>query len=245
MITRLFTYRQLAARLWTIVTAITSLSNISYGQSVTNQSNLFIPAGLELHLDGDFVNEGFVQNQGSFFISGNWKNTNVYQGLGRVALYGNDDQTFFNNKNAVYHFEINGAGEKFISGTLPISNRLDLTLGLVNVSDADTLLIANGATIGGGSTASFVNGALTHQGTGYKFFPIGVSGGYYPVELLNVTGINPTIEVEVFENTQRLNVPQSVTVFSNKYWQRKTISGTFLGSPLSIGYNIPDDYTNR
>ncbi|HMG88889.1 MAG TPA: gliding motility-associated C-terminal domain-containing protein [Chryseolinea sp.] len=214
-------------------------------QTLTNQTNFFIPAGLELHLDGDFVNEGFIQNQGSFFISGNWKNTNVYQGTGRVTLNGDLDQTFFNSKNAVYHLEINGGGEKFISDRLPISSRLDLTLGIVNVSDVDTLLIANGASITGGSTSSFVNGALTHQGVGYKFFPIGINGGYYPLELLNASGINPTIEVEVFESAQPLAVPQSVTVFSNKYWQRKTISGTFLGSPLSIGYTIPDNYTNR
>jgi hypothetical protein len=228
-----------------ITLSVVLAPSFASAQSITNQTNLFIPQGLELHLDGDFVNEGFIQNQGSFFLSGNWKNTNVYQGTGRVTLYGDLDQTFFNNKNAVYHLEINGAGEKFISDRLPVSNRLDLNLGIVNVSDADTLVIANGASINGGSTESHVNGALTHQGTGYKFFPIGINGGYYPLELLNVNGINPTIEVEVFENAQPLAVPSSVTVFSNKYWQRKTINGTFVGSPLSIGYPISDDYTNR
>ena len=152
-------------------------SSVVWAQSITNQTNLFIPQGLELHLDGDFVNEGFIQNQGSFFISGNWKNTNVYQGTGRITLNGDLDQTIFNNKNAVYHLEINGTGEKFIADRLPVSNRLDLTLGIVNVSDVDTLLIANGASINGGSTESHVNGALTHQGTGYKFFPIGINGG--------------------------------------------------------------------
>jgi hypothetical protein len=228
-----------------IIIGCIALAQYVHGQGLTNQSNLFIPVGLELHLDGNFVNEGFIQNQGSFFVSGNWKNTNVYQGTGRVTLNGDVDQTIFNNKNAVYHLEINGRGQKFISDKLPISNRLDLNIGIVNVSDVDTLLITNGATVGGGSIASFVNGALTHQGTGYKFFPIGVNGGYFPLELLNASGINPTVEVEVFESIQGLTVPQSVTVFSSKYWQRKTISGTFLGSPLSIGYTIPDDYTNR
>jgi hypothetical protein len=238
---------QASCRLLSFMFSMTGLlsMNSSIGQSLTNQSNIFIPAGLEFHLDGDFVNEGFIQNQGSFFLTGNWKNTNVYQGTGRVTLNGDLDQTFFNNKNAVYHLEINGAGEKFISDRLPVSNRLDLILGIVNVSDMDTLLIANGASITGGSTESHVNGALTHQGTGYKFFPIGINGAYYPLELLNVNGINPTIEVEVFENAQPLTLPSNVTVFSNKYWQRKTINGTFLGSPLSIGYPIPDDYTNR
>jgi hypothetical protein len=235
-------YRNLASR---FLSVILLLSNFCYGQSITNQTNLFIPAGLELHLDGDFVNEGFVQNQGSFFVSGDWQNTNVYQGIGRLILNGDLEQRLFNNRNAIYQFEINGPGEKFISGTLPISNRLDLLLGIVTVSDADTLLVSNGATIGGGSTESHINGALTHQGSGYKLFPVGVSGKYYPLEMLNVTGINPTIEVEVFENTQRLNFPASVDQFSDTYWQRKTIGGTFVGSPITIGYTIPDDYTNR
>jgi hypothetical protein len=228
-----------------VISAFVGLSPYVHGQGLTNQTNIFIPQGIEFHLDGDFTNDGFIQNQGSFFITGNWKNTNVYQGMGRVTLNGDLDQTIYNNKNAVYHFEINGTGRKFVSDRLPVSNRLDLTLGIVNVSDVDTLLIANGASINGGSASSHVNGALTHQGTGYKFFPIGINGGYFPVELLNVSGINPVTEVEVFENIQRQTVPQSVTVFSNKYWQRKTISGTFLGSPLSIGYPIPDQYTNR
>ena len=98
-----------------------------WAQSITNQTNLFIPQGLELHLDGDFVNEGFIQNQGSFFITGNWKNTNVYQGTGPLLLM-ETRPNIFNNKNAVYHLEIDGTGLKFITDRLPVSNRLDLTL---------------------------------------------------------------------------------------------------------------------
>ncbi len=80
---------------WSFSSVVLGLSPYVHAQTITNQTNLFIPQGIELHLDGDFVNEGFIQNQGSFFISGNWKNTNVYQGTGRVTLYGDLDQTIF------------------------------------------------------------------------------------------------------------------------------------------------------
>jgi hypothetical protein len=203
-------------------------------QSLTNQTNLFIPQGLELHIDGDFVNEGFVQNNGSLFVSGSWNNTNVYQGLGMVTLNGAQDQKFFNNKNSIYDFVIDGAGQKYISGLVPVSNRLQLTLGIVNISDLDTLRVDNGATVDGGSPISYIDGALTHDGTGYKFFPIGKNGGYYPVELLNVTGIQPVTEMEVFELANRPNLPTGVALFSQTYWQRKNISGTFI-NPCQSG----------
>jgi hypothetical protein len=221
------------------------ISQYVHGQTLINQTNFFIPAGLEVHLDGDFVNEGFIQNQGSFFVTGNWKNTNVYQGTGSVVLNGDLEQRFFNNKNAVFHFVVDGSGPKYINDKLPVTNRLDLVLGVVNVTDADTLLLADGATVNGGSTESYIEGALTHDGTGYKFFPIGKNGRYYPVEMLNITGIKPVTEMEVFENTSPLSVPSPITLYSTTYWQRKNISGTFISSPVSLGYPVPADYTNR
>jgi len=232
---------------WLFLSLLTLMlvGSSSSAQSLTNQTNFFIPQGLELHVDGDFVNEGFIQNNGSFFISGNWRNTNVYQGLGTVILDGTLDQKFFNNKNSVYNLVIDGTGAKYINDLLPVSNRLELTSGIVNISDLDTLIIASNGTIGGGSTVSYIDGALTHVGTGYKFFPLGKNGGYYPVELLNVTGIQPVTEMEVFEIASRLTLPAGVTLFSQTYWQRKNIRGTFISSPLSIGYTIPQDYTNR
>lgn len=214
-------------------------------QILTNATNIFIPEGLEVHLDGDFVSDGFIQNQGSFFVSGNWSNSNVYQGIGKVILNGELPQNFFNNKNAVHHLVVNGAGPKNIQDKLPISNRLDLFLGVVNLTDSDTLLLGQNATVGGGSLESHVDGAFTYEGTGFKFFPIGKNGSYYPVEMLNLSGINPVTELEVFDNLPALDLPSSITRYSKIYWQRKSISGTFINSPVSLGYQIPDDYTNR
>lgn len=50
-----------------LLTGCLSLAPRVNGQGLTNQTNIFIPGGLDVYLDGDFVNEGFIQNQGNFF----------------------------------------------------------------------------------------------------------------------------------------------------------------------------------
>lgn len=231
-------------RFVTLPALLVMLFNISHGQLI-NSTNLYVPAGLELHVDGGFSNVGFTQNQGNIFVSGDWRNTNVYQGLGIVTLNGLQSQDLWNNKNAVHHLVINGEGRKNIINTLPVTSRFDLLSGIVHVSDDDTLLLANGITVGGGSSISYVDGALTHTGTGFKYFPIGKNGGFYPVELLNITGINPITELEAYENLPAVNAPSAITLYNSVYWERKTIRGTFTSSPLALGTQIEDNRTNR
>lgn len=217
----------------------------SVAQDIINQTNLYVPTGLELHVDGDFANEGFVQNQGNFFVSGNWKNANVYQGVGTIILNGTGAQSFFSNKNPVDHLVIDGTGPIRINDLLPITSQLDLLNGIVVVTDADTLSMAQGASVSGGSPESHVDGEFTYAGTGYKFFPIGKNGNYNPVEMLDITGINPVTSVEVFENLPAIQSPPLITLYQKIYWERKTIAGTFTNSPIAIGFQIPDNYTNR
>ncbi len=220
-------------------------SHKAYGQGLINQTNLYIPQDIDLHLDGDFQNDGFVQNQGNFSLTGNWRNNNVYQGLGRINLLGSREQNFFNNKNDVSTLVINGFGPKRIQDKLLITKILQLTLGIVTVADKDTLRIANGALITEASSQSYVEGAITHEGTGYKFYPVGKKGVYHPVEFLDQTGVNPVLEVEVFDEVPKLSLPASGSLFSTVYWQRKTIEGSFINSSVSLGHSIPDNYTDR
>jgi hypothetical protein len=230
--------------LFVFLTSLCGIGN-AYAQQVINNTNLFVGEDVEIHIDGDVTNSGFMQNQGSLFVTGNWRNTNVYQGLGIITLNGLQNQDLWNNKNAVHHLVINGEGRKNVINTLPITSRFDLLSGIVYVSDDDTLLLANGITVGGGSPISYVDGALTHTGTGFKYFPIGKNGGFYPVELTNITGINPITELEAQENLPSIDAPPAITLYNSIYWQRKTIRGTFTSSPLVLGTQIEDDRTNR
>lgn len=229
--------------LWLI--AYVGLSFGAGAQGLINQTTLYIPDNLSVHIDGDLGNGGFLQNQGTLYLTGNWRNANVYQGLGKVVMEGNGPQTIFNNKNDLYHFTINSTGPVFIEDKLPVTSQLDLLSGLVTVGDDDTLLLATNATVNGASLQSYVDGAFTVTGSGYKFFPVGKNGLYHPVELLDITGINPITELELLENLPEINAPSAIKLYRTVYWNRKTIRGTYAGSPVSIAYQIPDGHTNR
>jgi hypothetical protein len=177
------------ARVWLVLMATLLCPGI-YAQDFSNQTNIFIPEGMEVHLD-NVHNSGFIQNQGTLRVRGDWQNNHVYQGLGILWLTGNTEQIVFNNHNAVANLVIDGGSVKTVRGTLPVSSTIDFLHGIVQVQDTDTLYIMPNATVAGGSSVSYVNGPLVSAGTGYKFFPIGSGSGYYPVEMLDISGIQP------------------------------------------------------
>src|SRR5690349_16628125 len=73
---------------------------------VHNASNVHVGSGVEIHIDGTVSNSGFVQNQGELLVTGDWLNTNVYQGLGRITLLGSTLQRVKNNTNNIYALRI-------------------------------------------------------------------------------------------------------------------------------------------
>jgi hypothetical protein len=213
----------------------------AYAQVIHNSANLYLGSDVEVHVDGSFSNSGFVQNQGDLYVSGDWTNTNVYQGLGRLTLDGTTTQRLSNNANSIYALRINSGGSVEWNDKLVVDKRLELLNGIVRIANPYSLTLAATATVAGGSTSSFVEGPLITRGTGYKFMPVGKAGGYYPVELLNVSGIDPVVQVEVFDQTPALRLDGYGRVMSSVYWKQSTLSGTYLGSPVSLGYDLPTD----
>jgi len=233
------TYRTIQG--WLVLIAML-LCAVGHTQDLSNQTSIFIPEDMEVHL-GSVSSSGFIQNQGTLRVSGDWQNTHVYQGLGKLWLTG-DDQLIFNNRNAVAELVIDGGGVKMVRGTLPVSGRINFLNGLADVQEADTLYLAQNAVVSGGSSISYVQGPLTVEGTGYKFFPIGSGGGYYPVELLDVSGIQPVIELRVVTGVPDMKLPTGASVYSKVYWARKTVSGTFGHSPVVLTYPVEDGYAD-
>jgi hypothetical protein len=229
---------------WLVFGTLLLCACILQAQDLSNQTSIFIPEGMELHL-GSVDNSGFIQNQGTLRVRGDWQNNNVYQGVGTLWLTGETGQSVFNNRNAVTNLVVDGGGVKTIRGTLPVTGACELLHGLVQVEDNDTLYLMPNAVVSGGSALSYVDGPLISAGTGYKFFPIGSNGRYFPVELLNVSGIQPVNELRVTEGVPALKLPAGSSAYSDVYWSRKTISGVFNRSPVALTYPIDDGYTNR
>ena len=206
-------------------------------QDVTTSTNIFITDGLLVSVDGSIRSSGFILNNGSIMLSGDWLNTAVYQGLGTVILNGSDQQ-IQNNSQSINALTLAGGGIKTLNGLLTIDLLLTFNEGILKISDEDSLKILYTGAIAGGSSLSYVDGALIVHGIGYKFFPVGKNGKYHPVELLDVTGIFPGIEIEVQENLPAIQVSVPSTPIPDIYWTRKIVRGSYEGSPITVQYNV-------
>jgi len=206
-------------------------------QNINNGTNLFVADGVNVYTGGHLINTGFFQNNGGFSLSGDWSNLSIYQGTGSVSLKGGN-QLFSNLAQPVAHLIIDGEGVKSIPGKLVITNEVDFRIGVVLINDSDTLMMGPNCIVKNGSELSYVDGALTSQGGGYKFYPIGIKGKYFPIELLDIRGFEPIIEVEAGENLPAVTTSIPVAIKQDVYWTRKTISGTFENSPITLGINL-------
>ena len=204
-------------------------------QGVFNETGLFIN-GVDVFVDGAISNGGEIQNDGLIVLSGDWKSEGKYGGAGILKVNGSAPQRISHYGQSVSSVVIAGWGTKYIKGELNISSSLTLENGIVEVSEADVLNVLEGATVIGGSPDSYVDGALTVEGTGYKFFPVGKNGNYAPVEFLDVQGESPQYSLEAFENAPVVSVEDAI-VRNAIYWQRKDVRGKFGSSPVAVEYD--------
>jgi hypothetical protein len=221
------------------IVILVAASNVAAGQSIHNSTSIFIPPSITVYA-GDLENTGFILNSGTIEATGNWNNQNVYQGLGTIVLSG-ASQMIDNNDQSIQNLLISGAGSKTLSGKLTIDGSIEFASGIVEVGDDDTLLVRKQADIEGGSSISFVDGALIIEGTGYKFFPIGRNGVYHPVSLNDIEGVNVATQLAAFNDMPLVRTTTPIDVDERVYWNRQTIKGSFFGSPISASANISID----
>jgi gliding motility-associated-like protein len=220
-----------------------SISTLAFSQDVYNGTSIFIPNSIGVYF-GNLDNGGFIQNNGVIGITGDWENRNVYQGLGTVIFSGTN-QDIDNNDQPMQNLLILGGGIKSLDGTLIIKGSIDLASGIISIRNGDELLISDGAAIEGGSASSFVEGPLTIEGTGYKFFPVGRNGSYYPLTLTDVRGLDPTMQVTAFEGLPEITTARVVEVDRTVYWMQGAIAGSYDGSPMMASHHFDDEESER
>ncbi len=208
---------------------------ISQGQDLHNQSTLHINE-VNIYVDGKISNSGLLINKGLIDVTGDWENQGSYMGNGSLHLSGNAAQYIFHNDQKIQSLTVKGIGTKYLKGKIDITRELYLMGGIFQVSGKDELSMKDGAIIFGGSAKSYVDGAITVQGNGYKFFPVGKNGIYTPIELMNVKGKDTRYSMEVFENAPLITV-DNVVAKTGLYWQRKDLDGNFGGSVIAIGFD--------
>ena len=217
--------------------------NTVVAQSIYNSTSIFIPGSTTIYAS-DVNNDGYILNNGTIETTGNWNNGNVYQGLGTVSLTGTN-QLINNSGQSIHQLLISGGGIKTLDSDLVIDGSIEFASGIINIDDRGDLLITDDANIEGGSASSFVDGPLSIQGTGLKFFPIGRGTSYYPVTLTNIQGVKPTTQLAAYANLPDVTTTENVDIDQRVYWKLKTIDGSYSGSPISAPVNIDVDEANR
>jgi hypothetical protein len=86
---------------------------------------------------------------------------------------GRAPKRLLHNGQSFYNLVLDGGGEKKLADNATVTHQLGLQRGLLSPATGSVLLLADGVGIEGGSAASYVNGRLFHEGSGYKFYPIG------------------------------------------------------------------------
>ncbi len=206
----------------------------SWGQGLYNQSNLYINE-VNIYVDGEIDNSGLLINDGLIGVSQDWTNQGLYRGKGALEVYGNTPQRITHN-DKLQKLLVKGWGTKFIRGSLNITDELHLIQGNLEVPEKNELSLNEKAIVHGGSKESYVEGAMTVEGTGYKFFPLGKNGIYAPIEFLDVKGTTAKYSVEVLENAPVITVENTI-VKNGLYWQRKDIVGHFGGSAVALEFD--------
>jgi gliding motility-associated-like protein len=224
----------------TAVIILSFVYSTAWCQTLHNNTSIFISKATSVYVS-DVSNNGFIMNNGSMHVSGDWANTHIYQGNGTIALEGTD-QFVDNNDQSIEDMIVDGGGRKTIRSEIGISGTLHLHNGILQTGSNGTLSISSRADIQGGSSISFVNGPLVSRGTGYRFFPIGVNQRYYPVWFTNIRGIDPVIEVEVLDEKSTIQTTVPVEMTSPVLWTRKVIDGRFQGSEITaVIPSVPQD----
>ncbi len=195
---------------------------------------------------GDLQNDGTIINNGTFSVASHWDNNGVYNGQGEVILNGAQSQDLDNNGQDIYKLTMNGAGEKVLKTNLNITSELSLLNGILTPGENAVLSLAQSAAVSNASATAYVNGPLRHTGTGYKFFPVGQNGNYRPLELIDVTGINPVISVEVREGSFQPNsIDENLSGLSEiRYWQVNPQGGTYHGSLVKLSIGSDEGFDN-
>jgi len=205
--------------------------------ATTVNGNLTIGVGTTLDVSTSNYN---------IIVKGNWTNNGTFTarssavtlgGLVAQAIGGSATTSFFN-------LTVNNVNGVTLNSSPTISGTLTLTSGKITTG-ANTLIIAAGGSISGGSSSSHVNGYLRKDfiiGSGQSFtFTIGGASAYTPVTLasMNVgSGGYLTVSVTSGDHPNIATSGIDSTMSVNRYW---TLTS---GGGFAATYNATFNYLN-
>ena len=211
-------------------------------QQITNfaDQQIWVFDDAEINVSGDVRNRGAIINRGNLALSGNWTNEGSYNAtIGTITLNGSQQQRFNHNPDtsllqSVFNLTLNGPGAKLLVSPLVIDGNVSLLAGNLKAPE-NYLQMRRDASFSEGSAQSFVEGAITWRGTGYRYLPLSDGNRFAPLELLDVQGVNLVIRVQAKSDALNLELSETIDQRINStYWVVEALEGQFSESPVRI-----------
>jgi gliding motility-associated-like protein len=206
--------------------------------------------GSQLNIQGNIINNSSLINNGTLSLGGNWNTNNMFNGVaGTIALTGVLNQTIGFNGLQTANLRIDKGGFATYTGDeLTILEDVNFQRGVMVIDQPTRFVVTANATVSGGSVDSYLQGYMTNQGSGNKFFPLGYQGEYGPLTILEVFGTNPEYTASYINpNTSNPAIDTTIPLYdqlmglSNRGLWQVTLSGASVLSTLpdqNIGYEI-------
>jgi hypothetical protein len=216
------------------ISTFTPSGNVTFGSQTVNISgNIDIQGGTFTPSSNTvFTGTDIQASTGAFSTS-----------AGTIVFSGTSAQTV-TGAVSLYSVTVNkSSGSVTLNGDLTVNGTLTLTAGNIVTSSTNILILSDGASVSGGSSASYVDGPMEHQGTtGTKVFPLGKGGDYRPVDVYSISGTSPVIRFELF-NTNPNGTPDGTTVVrisSVRYWEGSITSGSISDAQVRLYFGADD-----
>ncbi len=203
---------------------------------IGDEQHISLGEGAVVQVTGSLENEGTVWNEGALYVNGDWLNNSQYVSENGLTVFsGNAEQSVHHNGQGFSRLQINNQAGLRLESDAAVTQEIDLVAGVVMGGSEARILMEAEAIVRGGGPESYVSGVFSHVGTGDKFFPVGTANRYLPIELLDIRGTNPRLEVQAISPHPGVGSLQGLDrVTSAHYWQIVPIDGIYQDAQFRL-----------
>ncbi len=227
----------------TILIPFLLFGSLINAQQLTVQENaaIFIQSNASMQFGGGLDNYGLIENSGQVDLFGDFNNYNIFNGSeGVLNFFGGDDQMITNNSYfELRRLSMNSSGiSTFQTDSIVVTGEIGLYNGILKLRDDASLVLLDGVSVLGGNEDSFVDGPVTHFGSGPKYFPIGDSLFFDPIEFEYVYGLGTQIKAHVVHPHPEPPIPGASLfgVSEHALWTLELLSGFFDSTQVIIDF---------
>ncbi|GEM_PF-2233515 len=219
---------------------------ITVSGNLTKQSSTAFSTSLAFTVTGNYTNTlGNATYSGGLTFNGTTFTVDAGTIGGTVTFSGSAAQAIAGSGSAdisIGNLTLNNSNGLTLNHSVIIAGTLTLSAGLINTTTTNLLTIGSSGSISGYSSARYINGPLAHVGTGSKYYPIGNSGDYRPVELVNLAGTDPVIRFEMISSNPGGTTDATLDhISAARYWVGTLTSGSISGCQVRLSWGSSDN----